>query len=350
MKKPTYLLAFIDFDFPLTDVLGELLQGRQKELGKWLRLSWHRRQRHGHPDYLFDAFGICWFQMLDEGVVVLEAGWALFFSNLGTGLLDEEAADLLRHELYDGLEQLGLFKRLGLLEQIQNWCPAFQDIVKAGDVRCLIVRDDLLSHFWKSCEPTRGLLDLCRRVKALGVDAPEEHAHSVQPQAWEKIEQVLEKLLADVVILENGIRWIALDYLHKQSENRCRFFRIGLKLHHQLRDYLFRAERLDLGWDLLRCYFWRLRKLHHHLVLPRAQPQLIQPNALRQTFRQRFRSLAIQELHNRELENLQQRWILEKRERFINGLIFDDQFLTLHLNCLWRLFSFTVLLSLYNNI
>ena len=43
-------------------------------------------------------------------------------------------------------------------------------------------------------------------MKALGVDAPEEHAHSVQPQAWEKIEQVLEKLLADVVILENGIR------------------------------------------------------------------------------------------------------------------------------------------------
>jgi hypothetical protein len=78
MKQPTYLLAFIDFDFTLTDVLGELLQGRQKELGKWLRLSWHRRQRHGHPDYLFDAFGICWFQMLDEGVVVLEAGWALF--------------------------------------------------------------------------------------------------------------------------------------------------------------------------------------------------------------------------------------------------------------------------------
>lgn len=275
MKQPTYLLAFLDFDCSLADVLGQLLQGHQKKLGKWLRLSWHRRQRNRHPDNLFDAFGICWFQMLDEGVVVLEAGWAVFFSDLGTGLLHEEAADFLRYELYDGLEQLGLFKWLGLLEQIQDWCPAFQDIVEAGDVRLLIVWDDLLSHFWKSCEPTRGLLDLCRRVKALGVDAPEEHADSVQPQAWEKIEQVIEELLTDFVTPENRIRWIALNYLHQKSENRCRFFRIGLKLHDQLWDYLYRAERLDLGWDLLRRNFWRLCKLHHHLVLSRAQPQLI---------------------------------------------------------------------------
>lgn len=42
-------------------------------------------------------------------------------------------------------------------------------------------------------------------MKALGVDAPEEHAHFVQPQAWEKIEQVIEKLLTDFVTLKNRI-------------------------------------------------------------------------------------------------------------------------------------------------